>query len=119
MATASLASLPDVKVPIGVPLESVSSIVKKDDASQLSTSTSDLLPPLDEKPRFTDLLFRRRQGPSEDLDAISTRRSVFDDPALAKHYWPSDKYENRHRFDPDARWTFREERVCLVLLSRL
>lgn len=82
-------------------------------SSQLSSSTDDLLPALDEKPRFTDLLFRRRKLRARDPNGIATRRSVYDDPKLAKHYWPSEKYENLHRFDPNARWTFAEEAVSI------
>ncbi|KII91276.1 hypothetical protein PLICRDRAFT_89604 [Plicaturopsis crispa FD-325 SS-3] len=48
-----------------------------------------------------------------DLDATATKRSVYDDPALAPHYWPKKEYENLHRFDPDARWTYREEKALV------
>jgi hypothetical protein len=83
-------------------------------------SLDDLLPPEDEPPKIKDLLFNRERLIRHDLDAIATRRSVFDDPVLAEHYWPKKEYENLHRFDPKARWTFREEKVrCFSLLSRL
>ena len=59
--------------------------------------------------KFKDWLANRR-APTN-LDAIATNRSVYDDPKLASHYWPKENYENLHRFDPKARWTFREEQV--------
>lgn len=54
--------------------------------------------------------FWRRMA-KHDLDAIATQPSVFDDPVTLELYRPPQSYENAHRFDPNARWTFREERV--------
>jgi hypothetical protein len=51
-----------------------------------------------------------------DLDAIATQPSVFDDPVTLELYRPPQSYENAHRFDPNARWTFREERVCFRMM---
>jgi hypothetical protein len=80
-----------------------------------SQSTLDLVDENDPPPRIaTAFLYRheKRYQP----DAIATRRSVYDDPVLAQHYWPKEDYENLHRFDPKARWTQKEERVGFFLL---
>ncbi|KAJ2915153.1 hypothetical protein MD484_g5252, partial [Candolleomyces efflorescens] len=54
---------------------------------------------VDEDPtpfRWTNWLLRKPVQ-KYDPDAISTRRSVYDDPALAEYYWPKPDYENIHR----------------------
>lgn len=52
---------------------------------------------------------RARRKPI-DLDAIATKRSVFDDPALSQFYLPRPDHENIHCFSIPFRWTHREER---------
>lgn len=47
---------------------------------------------------------------------IATQPSVFDDPNLAPYFAPSEKYENRHRFDPSFKWTWGEE---IPLIKRI
>ncbi|KAG6856003.1 hypothetical protein H0H87_008480 [Tephrocybe sp. NHM501043] len=94
------------------PADARSSILSLDEKAakvdSLSIASDDLV---DREPtpfRLTDWIFRRDTTPV-DLDSICTRRSVYDDPDLGKHYWPKADYENVHRFDPEARWTYREE----------
>ena len=62
--------------------------------------------------RDNSVYWSRRQGPNVDLDAIATQPGVFDDPVSREPYRHPQEYENAHRFDPDARWTWREESVC-------
>ncbi|KJA28565.1 hypothetical protein HYPSUDRAFT_177732 [Hypholoma sublateritium FD-334 SS-4] len=45
-----------------------------------------------------------------DLDSIATQPSVFDDPVTLEVYRPPPQFENTHRFNPLARWTWREEK---------
>ncbi|KNZ81598.1 hypothetical protein J132_11230 [Termitomyces sp. J132] len=86
-----------------------SSLDKKDVEVESSSIETDDLVDAEPKPlKLTHWFFRRKE--SLDLDSIATRRSIYDDPNLGKHYWPKADYENIHRFDTKARWTWREER---------
>ncbi|KAF5374958.1 hypothetical protein D9758_000534 [Tetrapyrgos nigripes] len=72
--------------------------------------------PVDKPPLGTPIdtsggLFKRLKKSNLDLDSVATQPSVFDDPTTAEIYRPPPQYENAHRFDPDARWTWREEKT--------
>ncbi|KAL4779969.1 putative MFS transporter [Aspergillus varians] len=77
-----------------------------DTKTGVSLNLAEAEPPA-EHGSFFSALFRRKKP--VDLDAVATTRSVYDDPMLARFYLPHPKYENLHRFDPDFRWTHREE----------
>ncbi|KAJ7110332.1 major facilitator superfamily domain-containing protein [Mycena crocata] len=68
------------------------------------------LPPLGAPISSSTGLWTRWKRPALDLDSIATQPSVFDDPVTLEAYRPPPQYENTHRFDPAARWTWREEK---------
>ncbi|KAI0828917.1 MFS general substrate transporter [Trametes gibbosa] len=47
--------------------------------------------------------------PNHELDSVATQPSVFDNALTLEQYRPPANWENVHRFDPAARWTWREE----------
>ncbi|KAL0941474.1 transporter YIL166C-like protein 1 [Colletotrichum truncatum] len=51
--------------------------------------------------------FQKRKN--YDKTSIGTQPSVYDDAVLAPQYQPRDDWENLHRFNPSARWTWEEE----------
>ncbi|KAJ7665199.1 major facilitator superfamily domain-containing protein [Mycena polygramma] len=89
-----------------------SSDVDSEKSGGISPTLSDeKIPPLGEPVgnRPTGLWARWKE-PAQDLDSIATQPSVFDDPVTLEAYRPPPQYENTHRFDPKARWTWREEK---------
>ncbi|KAI1391690.1 MFS general substrate transporter [Hypoxylon trugodes] len=65
------------------------------------------IPPLG-KPE-THRRFWFQKSKHRNPDDIATQPSVYDNPDIAAQYKPHDDWENLHRFDPRARWTWAEE----------
>ncbi|KAK8046032.1 retrograde regulation protein 2 [Apiospora saccharicola] len=55
--------------------------------------------------------FQRNQ--KYEPNAIATQPSVYDVPDVAIQYKPREDWENLHRFDPSARWTWGEENAVI------
>lgn len=87
-----------------------SSITEIEKAESTLDEVLPLGEPIEERP--AQFFWSRTSDVVRDLDSIATQPSVFDNPKTVDIYRPPPQYENAHRFDPKARWTWREERVC-------
>ncbi|KAF2645725.1 phthalate transporter [Massarina eburnea CBS 473.64] len=72
---------------------------------------ADDVPPLGVPGQEKRFWFQRAR--EYDPDAIATLPSVYDNPDTIDRYKPRDDWENLHRFNPLARWTWGEEHALI------
>ncbi|KAG1795331.1 allantoate permease [Suillus plorans] len=115
--TNSVSATPEQQTPMTDGLHRSVSLLSSVEKRSSSLPTDNLVDEAEEQFSWTTAIFRRKRIVHPDPGATATKRSVFDDPDLAPHYWPKKDYENLHRFDPTARWTYREEKALVRKLD--
>ncbi|KAG2104391.1 allantoate permease [Suillus discolor] len=117
MTNSVSSATPEQQTPMTDGLRRSVSLLSSVEKRSSSLPTDDLVDEAEEQFSWTTAIFRRKQIVHPDPDATATKRSVFDEPDLAPHYWPNKDYENLHRFDPAARWTYKEEKALVRKLD--
>ncbi|KAI0883073.1 MFS general substrate transporter [Annulohypoxylon maeteangense] len=76
----------------------------------------DAIPPLGALETHKRLWFQKSK--QHNPNDIATQPSVYDNPDIASQYKPREDWENLHRFDPRARWTWEDENKVVWKIDR-